>query len=508
MATLNFVQTSAIGLSLMMGGSLGQGLAIAAPAPFGTPGRDGIDGRDGRDGRDGENQTIQATDQFQRIDLSGGEGEPGEDGIAGEYASDCRAPRSPAHDLVGADGGNGGRGGQGGQGGNGGRATVLYDSPLDLANLQLLTQGGVGGLGGAAGQAGQGCQTREDIWVVDYCTWEEQARERKVDGATWESRDSRHIPCDLESDWHGDDSHHPKPRRKSRKWEYRWENQGYSYSRSYSAFAGDDGRRGTEGQAGEPGTTGEVYLVAGDRIPWEQREYSASLQIAGLQPVELVRNNWLEQVGLRSRLAAGSQVNDSYFELETLRDRFSVVWQADKSPTQLDNPELQASLSQTGQLSFELPGHVEYETQKRTDGVTQVTVLDGIEPERLGQMKFNGFNQFTDAQNFSFVDQGQVGDELSEMIFAVRVWDAKLPESEVEQQFNFVPNRASSPSIERLGDIYKLSLGKGFDVLMQPGTNLKYQLEITQVAPGGGRYLSEMQVQQTAGEVTFQSPQP
>jgi hypothetical protein len=470
---------------------------------FGRDGRDGTSGRSGRSGTSGTDQLIRATNTPQTINLSGSDGEDGEAAATGEDATDCYQPRDVNHDLRGAQGGDGGNGGDGGHGGNGGSVTIFYDNLAQLQNLQLNNQGGRGGRGGRSGQAGRGCTPTESYWTIARCDWALMRRALGDPNAPWQEIERRHQDCDRRHD-------RPRHDRKSTTHEFRWEDRGIIRHDRYQAYAGADGTPGRDGQDGRMGQFGNVSLVPGDRIPTEALTHSSPIAAINGQPINLLKNNWLNQTGLRQHLAGSANVPDHYQQLQTVRNQFQVDWQTSKSFALLGDPTISSSIDAAGNLDFDLPGHLEYrQTREAVDqrsGTaprTRIAIVNGIAPDRLKQVKFRGFEQFQDARNFALIDNGKLLKEITGMTVTVTVSDA---EQTIEDHYNITDrngNVVASNNIVGLGDIYKIQLSEKFTPLLQSGKPLTYNLLIQQTTRSKAHYQSQIRVKQVVDQVTF-----
>jgi hypothetical protein len=462
---------------------------------FGRDGRDGASGRPGRSGNSGLDVQIRATNTPQSVNSSGSDGEDGEDADTGEDATDCYQPRNTDHDLRGAQGGDGGNGGDGGHGGNGGSVTIFYDNLAQLQNLQLNNQGGRGGRGGRSGQAGRGCTPTESYWTIARCDWALMRRPLGDPNAPWQEIERRHQDCD---------DHHDRPRhdRQSTTHEFRWEDRGIIRHDRYQAYAGADGTPGRDGQDGRTGQFGNVSLVPGDRIPTEALTHHSPIATINGQPIALLKNNWLNQTGLRQYLASSANVPDHYQQLQTVRNQFQVDWQTRKSFALLGDPTISSAIDAAGNLDFDLPGHLEYRQTREADR-TRIAIVNGIAPDRLKQVKFRGFEQFQDARNFALIDNGKLLKEITEMKVTVTVSD---PEQTIEDSYAVNDrngNVAASNNVVVLGDIYKIQLSEKFRPLLQSGKPLTYNLLIQQTTRSGANYRSRIRVKQVVNQITF-----
>lgn len=278
------------------------GSAALAGHAFGQDGRDGRDGRTGRDGRNGASQTVWATGDPIRLDLSGTDGEDGGYGEDAEWVRCRRQPRGERHDLQAADGGDGGHGGNGGRGGDGGSLTVHYTNPSQLRQILVDAEGGRGGRGGRGGDGTDGCDCDDDHWTVEVCK----------DGT-----------CRQE-DYDCDDGH--------------------------------DGVDGRHGRDGESGTLGQLILI-NQVEPLPQAAPSQSQSVASLanQMVTLSRNLWDTRNGAKNLLAPGSAIANSY-QVYTghIERQFTLDWQAPQA-AQTFTDAVDLELQADGQVRIDFP---------------------------------------------------------------------------------------------------------------------------------------------------------
>jgi hypothetical protein len=475
-----------LGLSATLVTGLLAQTAIASET-FGRDGRGGSTGRSGRNGTAGIDQSIRASSVPQSFNLFGSDGESGESGDSGENARDCYQPRDAAHDLRGANGGDGGSGGDGGNGGNGGQATIFYSNLADLKNLQLNNAGGRGGRAGRSGQAGRSCTPDRTNWTIEQCEWTLMRRTLNVPTEPWEQIESRHGDCQ------GD--HHRQLQRRHRNsttHEFKWDFRGVVGHNRYQATAGRDGNPGRDGSDGRMGNYGDLYLVPGDSIPAQTLAITHPIANINGKPIALLKNNWLNQTGLLSSLAAGSNIPHDYKLLQTVRNQFQVDWQTSKPFSLLGDPQIAAAIDASGNLSFDIPGHLEYR-QTRQGDQTRITIVNGIAPDRLKQVKFRGFEQFKDARNFALIDEGKLLKEIAGLTVNVRVSDQNQT---IEESYPI-------DKITVLGDIYKMQLSEKFIPLLQPGNPLIYNFQIQQTTRSGANYRSRIRVKQVVDQVTF-----
>lgn len=470
--------------------------AMARTETFGTPGRAGLSGRSGRDGSSAANQDIRVSNTPVQINLMGGNGDNGEDATAGENASNCWQGRDPAYDLQGAAGGDGGSGGRGGNGGNGGSSTIFVETIGQLRNLQLDNAGGRGGRGGRGSQAGRGCYPERSSWTIDRCEWALLRRPKDQPNGPWAEHERQHLDC-------ADGHERNRPNRRSGKtFDYTWEYRGVIGHNRYQATAGRDGSPGSNGNDGSHGQSGNVYLVIGNQIPTENLTYNNAIATTIGQPINLLKNNWRTQTGLQQLLAPGSNVRDDYQMLQTVRHQLMVDWKAPQSFAAMGDPTISTAIDGNGDLSTEIPGHLEYR-QVREGDRTKLTIVNGIAPDRLKQVKFNGFEQFKDASNFSVIDEGKLLKEITRMEIKVSVSGKtnQIEDRYVISHSNGVMN--ASANITALANIYKIQLSQKFAPLLQPGNSLTYDIAIRQVTRSGAQYDSRIRVKQAVDQVTF-----
>lgn len=462
---------------------------LAQPAVFGQAGRDGNSGRAGRSGQDGETAVIRATGLAQTVDVSGRDGEAGEPGIPGENASQCQAPIGVSYNLQGADGGNGGQGGDGGNGGNGGGVTLFFENLAQLQTITLSNNGGRGGRSAVGGQGGRGCIATQSSWQIRYCRWVlEYQRLDAPSGTPWRENSSKILPCDRH-----------RPSYSDRTYRYRWQNRETWNSQTYQAYPGRDGGDGSAGQDGRNGQYGVVKLVKNTAIPTEQVSYSNQVDRILGQPIQLVRNNWLTRQGLKGLLAGGSRVPDSYQWLETVRHTFTVKWEAKQSFAELGQPAIQATISESGSLDFTLPGTLEYRRVQQANS-TQITIFKGINPQRLGQFKFRGFDRFQDARNFALLDQANLLDDLQGTRITINLYQNGQKVKDIAYQL--IPGQRTPAGITLWNNLYKVDLGKAFDPWLEAGKPVQYDIEVLQTTRSGTGYQSGMKVNFVVDKVT------
>jgi hypothetical protein len=470
--------------------------AIARTESFGTPGRSGFSGRSGRDGSSAANQDIRLGNAPVQINLMGGDGDSGEDATAGENASNCWQPQNSAYHLRGANGGDGGQGGHGGNGGNGGSSTIFFETIGQLRNLQLYNAGGRGGRGGRGGQAGRGCYPERSSWTIDRCEWALLRRPKDQPTAPWAEHERHHLDC---ADGH---ERHRPDRRQGKTFEYTWEYRGISGHSHYQAEAGHDGNAGRNGSDGSQGQSGNVYLVMGDQIPTENLSYYNPIATAIGQPINLLKNNWRSETGLRQLVAPGSNVRDDYQMLHTVRHQLSVDWKAPQSFAAMGNPMISTAIDGNGDLSIEIPGHLEFRQVHEGDR-TKLTVINGVAPDRLRQVKFYGFEQFQNARNFSLIDHAKLLKEIARMEIQVSVSGQgnTITDAYTISSTNGAIN--ASANITTIADVYKIQLSEKFTPLLQPGNMLTYDISIRQVTRSGAQYDTRIRVKQAVDQVTF-----
>jgi hypothetical protein len=314
--------------------------------------------------------------------------------------------------------------------------------------------------------------------------------------APWKSVEQERRTCDGDRDGN---RHRPRDHRRSDSHEFKWEFRGVVGHSTYYANPGRDGSPGADGRDGATGPAGPVRLVIGSSIPTEAVSYQSPIGASIGQPITLLKNNWLPQTGLSALLAPGSNVPDSYQQLQTVRDQFQIDWQTPKSVALLGDPSISAVIDAAGQVAFQFPGHLEYR-RTRQDGRIRIAIVNGINPDRLRQIKFRGFNQFQDARNFSLIDEGKLLPEIASLTVTVRVSDGSQT---IEDTYTVSSKATESANLTVLGDIYKIQLGEKFTPLLRPAQALIYDLQIEQVARSGARYPSRIQVKQVVNQVTF-----
>ena len=325
---------------------------------FGRDGRDGRDGRAGRNGRDGASQTIWATGDPVRLDLSGTDGE---DGSYGEDAEWFRCRRQPyeRHDLQAADGGDGGDGGNGGRGGDGGSLTVYYTNPSDLRQILFTAEGGRGGRGGRGGDGVDGCECDDHRWTVEVCK------------------------------------------------------EGTCRREEYTCDDGRDGRDGRNGRAGTTGSLGQLVLINQQQpLPPETPRQSQSVASLANQTVLLSRNLWDTRSGAKELLAPGSIIADRYQAYAGHIERpFTLNWQAPQ-PAHMFNDSVELELQPDDRVSLDFPDTywflgelIEQETLTtyRVDGIVPVA-----EVTRLAMGRVDGQSRTFEVNVVDLAQQSEV----------------------------------------------------------------------------------------------------
>lgn len=466
---------------------------------FGQPGRDGIDGRSGRDGISAREQIIRASQQPQTVEISGTDGESGESATSGESASQCRQPKGRENNVCGAKGGNGGSGGNGGDGGNGGSATIYFQELAQLKNVTLRNRGGRGGVGGKSGSPGEGCNCTIPQWRVSYCSWALMSQAIEVPNAPWTEVERRRFRCSGDS-FYDEQNNRPQPPRQSKTHRYGWKYLGVDRQSSFYCENGQRGQNGRSGSNGRDGGYGQVWLVKGDNIPQEAVSYSDRPSALSGKTISLLKNNWLEKTGLSSLLAPGSDVADYYRLLQTVRGNFKVVWQTKKNFAELGDPAIKGAIAASGDVNLDIPGTLEYKVTGSTKERV-VTVTGGIDPKRLGQLKFEGFDRFVDPRNFTLLDEANLISELKGVKITVAISNPNSGDRQVS--YEVAPQSLKTTGLAVQGRFYKINLGNEFEPLVQPGQRVRYVIRIDQITRAGVAYTSTMKLNYVVGRVDF-----
>lgn len=334
---------------------------------FGQDGRDGRDGRSGRDGRNGTSQTIWATGNPVRVDLSGADGEDGSDGEDAGWFRCRRQPRHVRHDLRAADGGDGGAGGDGGKGGHGGTLTVHYTNPSELRQILVEAAGGRGGRGGRGGDGTDGCNCSDRRWTVEVCQ----------DGT-----------CRQEA---------------------------------YECDDGRDGRDGRNGHQGDGGHQGQLVLI-NQTEPLPQEAPSQSQTVASLanQTITLSRNLWETRSGAQNLLAPGSTIASNYeMYAGHIERQFTLDWQASQAASTFTE-SLDVALQPDGQVSLDFPEAYWLLGETMEQDTLTTYRVDGIVPvAEVTQLAVGRVDGRSRTFEVNVVDLAQRSDQL-ETRFEVR----------------------------------------------------------------------------------------
>lgn len=466
---------------------------------FGQTGTDGVNGRSGRNGISASDQVIRASQQLQTIDLFGTDGESGESATSGENAFRCQQPKNVRTNVCGAKGGNGGDGGTGGNGGNGANATIYFESLSLLKNVLLRNGGGRAGLGGNAGQAGNGCNCTQPQWTLKYCTWALMSKPLKVADAKWKPIQQKVFRCSGDA-FFDEQQNRPQPQNPDANFSYGWKYIGLSHQETFRCEDGQSGKWGSKGEDGQLGGYGQVWLVQGVEIPRERINFSDRISQITDKNIPLLKNNWLEKIGLKSLLGNGSDVVDSYRLLQTVQGVFKVTWQTPKRPQELGDPEIKAVITESGQLRFDIPGTLEYKLTNQNKQ-SLVTITGGINPKRLGGYRFKGFDRFRDARNFTLTDESTLLPELKAVNLTIRLYQNDSKVSEVNYPVALKPPYSNGLTVWN-DSLYKINLGDRFDSFLQVGTPVKYDIQIDQITRSGATYTSGMKINFIVDKVT------
>ena len=360
------------------------GSAALASRNFGRDAQDGRDGRAGRAGRDGISQTIRATGESLRLDLSGTDGEDGDYGEDGDWLRCRRQPHGEHQDLQAADGGDGGNGGNGGRGGNGGDLIVLYTNPSELRQILVVAEGGRGGRGGRGGDGTDGCDCDDNHWTVKIC---------QEDGT-----------CSL---------------------------------KEYECYDGRDGNDGNDGRDGNEGTMGQLVLINQvEPLPQESPSKSAAIARLANQPITLSRNLWETRSGARTLLAPGSIIANEYKAYTGHIERqFILDWQAPQT-AQTFTDAVDLKLQADGQVSIDFPKDywllgetIEQETLTtyRVDGLVPVS-----EATQLAVGRVDGRSRTFEVNVVDLAQQSDVLDTRFEVRYSTSNSDSRRRRYDLE----------------------------------------------------------------------------
>jgi hypothetical protein len=463
---------------------------------FGNPGQSGQPGRDGRNGAQGQDVDLRLTGQPVTHNAEGKQGEDGSDGLTGDNAQYCNHPDGTAHDLQGADGGSGGSGGHGGSGGTGGNIRVFYSNSVQLQQLTLNNAGGLGGRAGRGAPGGYGCGCNKQTWQVNTCEWQRWRKQRGVANAPWSADGTQQTTCTGVQSY--DLQHHCPPLPPdSESWAYRWEYGGVYKTDQYQCRVGRNGAAGQDGKEGTPGTYGKVTLIPRADIPQEQAVYYASLKTLLGNPVDLVKNLWVEKSGLRSQLNPSSKVADTYTYLDsTARFSYRMDWKAPTSPEQMNVSALQAGAGikvEQGKaaLEIELPGTLEYNRQQ-VGALNVVTITGGFDPARVKAVRIEEAN----ANQLVLVDTGEVRSLLQGTRIKVTCLTkqsasgliSEMYQKRHSQDFFIPPLGRPSDGAVVTDHTYRFSLKPFFSVWLKSGNDVQYQIEVQQTTKSGVIY--------------------
>jgi hypothetical protein len=320
-----------------------------------------------------------------------------------------------------------------------------------------------------------------------------------VPDAPWTEVKRKQFRCSGDSFY---DDHHnrPRPPQQTETHRYGWKYAGVSHQSTYRCDHGQIGQKGRPGVNGRDGTYGQVWLVKGDNIPSERISYSDRPSNLSGKTISLLKNNWLEKTGLSSLLAPGSDMTNSYRLLQTVRGNFKVVWQTKKTFAQLGDPAIKGTIATSGNIDLDIPGTLEYQVtgspQQRI-----ITVTGGIDPNRLGKLKFEGFDRFVDPRNFTLLDESNLISELKGIKVTVGVSNPDLGDRQAS--YAVTPKFLKSTGLSVQGRLYKINLGDEFESLVQPGQRVQYTIQIDQITRAGVAYTSTMKLNYVVGRVDF-----
>ncbi|WP_099241133.1 hypothetical protein [Synechococcus sp. BDU 130192] len=425
----HWVGIGSVVVGVIMVGAIAPGVSQHYPYynnsfSWGQTGRDGRPGRDGRSGSSAQDQTIITDGTARTFDLKGGDGEPGTDGEYGEAARCSSYWRRPEHNIRGADGGDGGRGGNGGNGGDGADVTIFYQQPQDLSFIFIDNRGGEGGLEGRGGYGGRGCGCPYSSWVVETCRLEEVASNNPEE----------------------------KPRKEERCTQQR-----------YYCTPGRNGRNAPDGNPGRNGTPGTVTLIQNlTAIPTDNPNTTISLAALERSGTTLSKNIWRSPTGLRSKLASGSQVPDTYREyVELFTAPIQLVWAADQPQTAFNQAQFSLSLGDSRQLAVQQSGEawLDYTVQPQGNGF-QIQVNRAMQADEATQLIRQGLRGTGRDLTFSILDLGSRSDWLDTQFIVT--YRTRNPTPQFREGYTYETRYSgclSPEAVQQIGSEYQLRLG-------------------------------------------------
>ena len=485
------------------------------PVIFGEPGYSGEHGQDGRPGQSGDSLSIHlpddtaAADTITVYDKSGQPGADGNNGKSGEPARACRVPHRPAHSLIGANGGDGGNGGNGGDGGKGGSVSIYYSDPNDLKQLAIDSSGADGGASGNGADGGDGCECVEPEWTINYCEWEVWKTYLTTETGTdpqWILDSRQVVPCTgvKEVDERENAPSLPNNPADGDNVRYQLVYQGITGSERFRCQDGEKGARGTAGQQGTPGGYGWFKLVPRDSVPTEKTEHRATITSLIGQPIELVKNIWVNQSGLRNLLNPNSDIPDTYSYLQsTQRPKFQLVWATDATPAALgvDQASITTSVkvdnNQVNLTHEGIPDTLNYTIAKQQD-IDTITVTGGFSPTRLTSFKVKAAESNVDVGSTTLVlvDEGDLYKELSNTSLEITCFTKQSFSGVVSStyqerhsiQIDIPPTGIINRKLTISDNQFTFDLGSVFEPWLKSGYDGQYAIKIQQTTNSGGVY--------------------
>lgn len=371
-----------------------------------------------------------------------------------------------------------------------------------MKNVFLKNDGGRPRRGGIGRQGGAGCTCQQASWRISYCTWELRSQLLKDEKQPWKAVEQKTFRCSGNRDFNREQAE-PKPVRSDKNYRYSWNYIGIAQQKQYICENGAQGKNGRNGNDGSVGAYGRVWLVQGNSIPTEKISHTEKISTLSAKPIQFVKNNWLDKNGLRQLLSQGSNVRDSYALLDTKRRSLSVIWATDKSFTDLGDPAIESTITNSGTLDIDIPGTLESTVDNQKD-TTVVKIINGIHPNRLQQFQFKGFYLFRDPSKIYLEDRGNLLNELRQVNITVSLYERNGKEigDNLKKLTYAIATKIQPPSgVSIANNSYTLDFGEAFNPWLKPDTSLAYIISIDQITKSGATYNTGMQVKFVAGKI-------
>lgn len=297
---------------------------------FGQSGADGQSAWPGQAGADGATAVLDVDGKSYTFNSPGMDGEDARGSIEnGGNASYCQQPQHEDEDLYGASGGDGGNGASGGAGGNGGAIGLYLTKESQLPLLKKITILNPGGKPGrsllGAGQGGRGCHCTISNWIRYSCDWIYYQILPAQNGQP----EQRVMITTAKTDCTNNSSE-PSWRPTSGAGEWALQSR---QSHNYYCHDGRQGRDGQIGKESQPGRFGAVVVYVGgsSKTPISP---SATLKIGDAVGHTYQFSNYDREAksGLKSLVAASSQVSNEYWLRKHYTRKLQIEWKAKVSP--------------------------------------------------------------------------------------------------------------------------------------------------------------------------------